>query len=935
MDLKRLFLLDAMALIYRAYYALNKNPRITSNGLNTSAILGFTNTLYDILKNEKPSHIGVVFDSHAPTLRVMDYEDYKANRQATPDDIVNALPYIKQIVKAFGIPILKLDGYEADDIIGTIANKASEAGFEVLMMTSDKDFGQLLTDKIHIYKPAKMGEKAQIVKVDDFCAKYEIKEPKQFIDILGLWGDAVDNIPGIPGVGEVTAKKLIAQFGSIENMIEKVDEISNEKLRQKVIENTEKALMSKKLATIILDVPVEFEEDKLKYENLNLPELKKLFQELEFRTLANRIFTDFSVKPPPASEGKQTAMLFSDGELNLFSNLDDNQSFQSSSIYKKLNLEESSYTQIITTEELIIALENLENSNNFSFFTTGLNVGIIDSEPIGIAFSNNDHVAFYVPLFGTDNRDAFINLLSDFFKNSKAEKITYDLKTNFSKLKKLGIPFPNNCHDLMLAHYIIQPETRHGFDYLCQTNLKYEPINIEDLFDSKKHSLHQLSFVLADSVKNSLCERADLMLQLFPKIFNDIKTNPAYGLYSNVEIPLTEVLCDMEYTGVSIDKSALNNFSETLKKEIEIIQNQIFEQAGEVFNIASPKQLGEILFDKILVDPKAKRTKTKQYQTGEDVLQKLVGQHPIIPLILEFRSLTKLKSTYVDPLPLLINPKTNRIHATFNQAVTSTGRLSSTNPNLQNLPIRSEKGKEIRKAIIPSSSDYLILSADYSQIELRIIASMSGDKNMCEAFETGMDIHRATAAKVFDINPEDVSPEKRRKAKAVNFGIIYGISAFGLADQLSISRKEAALLIESYFEKYPDVKKFMDNQIIKAKELGYVETLMHRRRYLNDINSSNSIVRNFAERNAINAPIQGTAADMIKIAMVKIFNEFNKNNLKSEVLIQVHDELVIEVLKSEIETVKNIVKTEMQNALPLNVPVDVQIEVGNNWIEAH
>ncbi len=935
MNIKRLFLLDAMALIYRAYYALNKNPRITSNGLNTSAILGFTNSLYDILKNEKPSHIGVVFDSHAPTLRVIDYADYKAHRQATPDDIINALPYIKQIVTGFGIPILKLDGYEADDIIGTIAVKASEAGFEVLMMTPDKDFGQLLSDTIHIYKPAKMGEKAQIVKTSDFCAKYEIKNPKQFIDILGLWGDAVDNIPGIPGVGEVTAKKLVAQFGSIENMIENVQEISNEKLRQKVIENTEKALLSKKLATIILDVPLEFEEDKLKYENLNLPELKKIFQELEFRTLANRIFTDFSVKPPPATEGKQAYMMFSDGEPNLFSELDDDQSFQSSSIFKKLKLEESSYTQVASTEDLVVRLENLEKLNKFSFFITGLNVGIIDSEPIGIAFSNNEHESFYIPLFGNDNRDSFIALLSNFFKNSKAEKITYDLKLNFSRFKKIGLPFPQNCHDLMLAHYIIQPETRHGFDYLCQTFLKYDPINIDDLFDSKKHSLPQLSSALIESVKNSLCERADLFLQLSSKIIHDIKSNPAYRLYSEVELPLTEVLCEMELAGVSIDKTALNQFSDTLKKEIELIQKQIFELAGEVFNIASPKQLGEILFEKILIDAKAKRTKTKQYQTGEDVLQKLIEKHPVIPLILEFRSLTKLKSTYVDPLPLLINPKTNRIHATFNQAVTSTGRLSSTNPNLQNLPIRSQKGKEIRRAIIPSSSDYLILSADYSQIELRIIASMSGDKNMCEAFETGMDIHRATAAKVFDIKPEDVTPEMRRKAKAVNFGIIYGISAFGLAEQLSISRKEASLLIEAYFEKYPEVKKFMDNQILIAKEFGYVETLMHRRRYLSDINSGNSIVRNFAERNAINAPIQGSAADMIKVAMVKVFHCLVKNNFKSKLIIQVHDELVMEVYKPEIDAVKQIIETEMKNALPLNVPIDIQIEVGNNWIEAH
>jgi DNA polymerase-1 len=932
MELKRLFLLDAMALIYRAYYALNKNPRITSSGLNTSAILGFTNSLYDVLKNEKPSHIGVVFDSHAPTLRVADFAEYKANRQATPDDILTAIPYIKKIITGFGIPILELDGYEADDIIGTIAHKAANHGFEVLMMTPDKDFGQLLTDKVHIYKPAKMGEKAQIVKTADFCAKYEIKNPTQFIDILGLWGDAVDNIPGIPGVGEVTAKKLVAQFDSIENMIANADQIANEKLRIKVKENADKALLSKKLATIILDVPLDFEEDKLKYENLNLNLLKNIFDELEFRTFAKRIFTDFSIAPPPASAGKQAAQMFSDGEFDLFSDLSDENAYTEANIFKKYSKENCQYILVRNNEELEKLLTELNKQELFSFQLAGVGQHFIDTEPVGIAFASNTNAAFYVPLM---NNTTFVTLISDFFSQSKTPKTCFDLKTNCHFLNRLNIPLPQNCHDIMLAHYVLQAESRHHFEYLSQTYLKHEPINIQELTDSKKHSAVQLNTSLLDSFKNALCEKADLTLQLHQAIMKQMENSDYYKLYSEVEIPLTYVLCQMESNGVTIDKASLKEISTNLQKEIEILQQDIHQLAGEVFNIASPKQLGDILFEKLLPDVKAKKTKTKQYQTGEDILVKLKDKHPIIEKILEYRSITKLKSTYVDPLPQLINPLTKRIHATFNQAVTATGRLSSTNPNLQNLPIRSERGKEIRKAIIPSDDNFEIMSADYSQIELRIIASLSGDQNMCEAFDLGMDIHRATAAKVFGKTLEEVDSDMRRKAKAVNFGIIYGISSFGLAEQLNISRKEASELISAYFEKYPDIKKYMDAQIEFAKTHGYVETMMKRRRYLPDINSSNSIVRNFAERNAVNAPIQGSAADMIKMAMVKVFEKMQEQKLKSKLLIQVHDELVFEAHVAEIEQLKTLIVKEMQDALTLKVPIEVQIENGKNWLEAH
>lgn len=932
MELKRLFLLDAMALIYRAYYALNKNPRVTSTGLNTSAILGFTNSLYDVLKNEKPSHIGVVFDSHGPTFRVDDYAEYKANRQTTPDDILTAIPYIKKIITGFGIPILELSGYEADDIIGTIAHKAAKENFEVFMMTPDKDFGQLLTENIHIYKPAKMGEKAQIVKSADFCAKYGIKNPMQFIDILGLWGDAVDNIPGVPSVGEVTAKKLVAQFDSIENMIANVDQIANEKLRQRIKENTDKALLSKKLGTIMLDVPLDFEEDKLKYENLDLNLLKSVFDELEFRTLAKRIFTDFSVTPPPASEGKQASQMFSNGEFDLFSDLSDENAYTEANIYKKLCSENCNYTWVKSEEELHALLTELNTKELFSFQCAGIGQHYIDAEPIGISFATDTNTAYYVSL---TNNETFVSILDDFFKHCETTKTTYDIKTNCHYFNKINIAFPKNCHDIMLAHYILQPESRHHFEYLCQNFLKYEPSNLQDLTDPKKHSAHQLNSSLAETFRNVLCERADLILQLHKVIIKSIKKEEFYKLYEEVEIPLSYVLCEMEVAGVSIDKASLKEFIKSLHHEIEILQNDIHQLAGEVFNVASPKQLGEILFEKILPDVKAKKTKTKQYQTGEDVLVKLKDKHPIIDKILEFRGLTKLKSTYVDALPQLINPQTHRIHSTFNQAVTSTGRLSSTNPNLQNLPIRSERGKEIRKAIIPSDNNFEIVSADYSQIELRIIASLSGDTNMCEAFELGMDIHRATAAKVFGIELEEVTAEMRSKAKAVNFGIIYGISAFGLAAQLNIPRKEAAELISAYFEKYPDIKNFMNSQIEYAKAHGYVETIMKRRRYLPDINSSNSIVRNFAERNAVNAPIQGSAADMIKMAMVRVSEKMKEQKLKSKLLIQVHDELVFEAYKPETEALKTLIVKEMQDALKLKVPIEVQIESGENWLEAH
>lgn len=934
MEKKKIFLLDAMALIYRAYYALIRSPRITTTGLDTSAAFGFTNTLYDILKNEKPSHIGVVFDSHGPTFREEEFEDYKANREATPDGILSMIPYIKRIIDAFGIPVLEMQGFEADDIIGTLAKKAEKEGFEVFMMTSDKDFGQLLSDNIHMYRPARMGEKAQIIKSADFCQKYGIKEPEQFIDILGLWGDAVDNIPGVPGVGEKTAQKLIEQFGSIENMLENTSDIKSEKLRQRVEENAEQAKLSKMLATIVLDVPVDFKEDELKYKDVNLQDLKAVFDELEFRTIAKRVFTDFSLTPPPTTDGKKSEMIFSDGDgtPNLFSSLDDDESFQSASLFQNFRNSDFQIIEVNNIAEAENAMAEIEKATLLGISIDGPMKNIIDIYPIGFSVAVSENKAFY---FAINNK----NLLPFIEKIIllPTEKSTYDLKNKASFFKSLDLAFPLNCHDMMLANYLNHPEMRLQYSSLSEQHLKYEPIDLDEIFNGKKHSQNIKDFQENShtNVINGLGEHAILNLKLKEKLCNQLQKNGLYELYKNVELPLAEVLYDMERAGVSIDKEALLSFSKELEKQIKDIENQVFELSGEHFNIASPKQLGDILFEKLLPDVKAKRTKTKQYQTGEEVLKKIEDKHPVVPLVLEFRGLTKLKSTYVDALPPLINPQTQKIHATFNQAVTATGRLSSTNPNMQNLPIRTEQGREIRKAVVSSGDDFVLISADYSQIELRVIASLSGDKAMSEAFEKGLDIHSATAARVFGIDDQDVDADQRRKAKAVNFGIIYGISSFGLAEQLGVSRFEAADLIKSYFVQYPGIKAYIENQVQIAKDNGYVETILHRRRYLSDINSKNAMIRNFAERNAVNAPIQGSAADMIKVAMINIHKRFKESQIKSSMIMQIHDELVFDVHKSEIDKVKEIVLEEMKSAIPLNIPVEVEIEVGKNWLEAH
>ncbi|MCX6304177.1 MAG: DNA polymerase I [Bacteroidetes bacterium] len=958
---KKLFLLDAMALIYRAYFAFNKNPRLSSKGVNTSAIFGFANVLLDLLKKEKPTHIGVAFDTMAPTVRKVGFEAYKAHRQETPEDIINSLPYIHELIEAFNIPTLFVDGYEADDVIGTLAKQAEKHGFITYMMTSDKDFGQLVSDQTFIYKPGKFGSDVEILGVKEVCEKFSIKRPEQVIDILGLWGDASDNIPGIPGVGEVTAKKLLAEFDSVENLIANADKITNEKLRQKVIEFQDQAMMSKQLATIILDVPIEFDETKLIMEHPDEPRLKKLFDELEFRTFSQRLSAFLSGKPDetaktetqkpkaknqPGENGQPPAPDLFSGEPDSFKPIPGKIIPEIENRKSKIENGENELRTIATTPHtyfLVDSLEkqaslvsNLEKQDSFCFDTetTGLNPNT--AELVGMSFSWKPYEAYYVPLPELySDAQAIVAAFKPAFENEKIQKIGQNLKFDISILKWYDVVVKGALFDTMLAHYLIQPDMRHGMDLLAETYLNYKPVSIEELIGKKGQNQYSMRNVDVETVKEYAAEDADVTLQLKEVFEPMLRETDTRDLFDKIEVPLIPVLASMEADGVRIDFKTLNEYSAELEKEIRILESSIYEDAGMTFNVSSPKQLGEILYKKLRIVENPKQTKTKQFSTSEDVLAKLEHKHPIISKILEYRSLTKLKSTYVDVLPTLINPRDGRIHTSYNQAVASTGRLSSNNPNLQNIPIRTERGREIRKAFVPRNDNYLLLSADYSQIELRIIAHLSRDAGMIEDFNLGLDIHAATAAKVYGISLQDVTKEMRRNAKMVNFGIIYGISAFGLSERLNIPRKEAAEIINQYFVKYPGIKAFMDSTIESARHKGYVETMMKRRRYLRDITSGNATIRSFAERNAINAPIQGTAADMIKIAMINIFNEMEPLNLKSRMILQVHDELVFDVHKDEVETLKPIVVHGMQNAIHLDVPVLVDMNTGRNWLEAH
>ncbi|MBP5649707.1 MAG: DNA polymerase I [Bacteroidales bacterium] len=898
---KKLFLLDAMALIYRAYYAMVKSPRITSKGVNTSATLGFTNTLYEVLRQEQPTHIAVAFDTGAPTLRHADFADYKANREATPDDIINSIPYIKRVIDAFNIPMVMMDGYEADDVIGTLAKRAEIEGFQVYMMTSDKDYGQLLSDNIYMYKPAKFGQPAQVVDVAGICEKYGISRPEQLIDILGLWGDASDNIPGVPGVGEVKAKKLIAQFGSIENIYANIDEVGNPKLKQALIESQEQALTSKMLATIILDVPVECDFEAMKYTGPDPQKLKAVFDELEFRALSKRVFTDLSLPTTPKNQAPSN-------QPDLFSI----PSEESDNAEENMTPHHQNYASFNHNYQKINKIEEVSDKADLkaTLFFDWLTV---NDKIAGFAFAFDEKTVYYHLLEEASN---FKKILQYIFENERLV-VSYALKQTFKYFHGLKLKVKATFFDLQIAHYLIQPEIQHKLEMLAESYLDYELMQGEN-------ELHL-----------PVCEYVEVYARLYPMVSKELQQNNLESLFNEVEMPLAEVLADMEYTGVKLDTEVLRENSQTLAKDIADLEEHIYALAGEKFNIASPKQMGEILFEKLRIIENAKLTKTKQYQTGEEVLNKLVNKHPIVPLILEWRSLTKLKSTYIDALPQLINPKTGRIHTTFNQTVTSTGRLSSVNPNLQNIPIRTERGRDIRKAFVAPSDDYVIMAADYSQIELRIVAHVCGDERMIETFRQHKDIHASMAAHVYHVAEDEVTSTMRRNAKTVNFGILYGISAFGLAERLHIPQKEARELITDYFAGFPKISQYLSETMEFARKNGYVETLLGRRRYIKDITSPNAILRKAAERNAINAPIQGTAADLIKIAMVRIAREIKKQKLDCRMILQVHDELVFEVRKTEVERIKRTVRELMSTALQLSVPLDVDINEGKSWYEAH
>lgn len=916
---KKLFLLDAMALIYRAYFAFSKNPRINSKGMNTSAVLGFANTLYDVLKNEKPSHIGVAFDTMAPTVRHEDFVEYKANREKMPEDLAASIPVVKKLLEAFNIPVLYVDGFEADDVIGTLAKKAEQKGFITYMMTPDKDFGQLVSDNIFIYKPARMGNKAEVMGVKEVCEKFGIESPEQVIDILGLWGDASDNIPGIPGIGEKRAKELIAQYGSMENIFDHTDELKG-KIKENVENFKDQGIQSKQLATIILDVPIDFEEENLKMGEPNVSELKVLFDELEFRTFAQRLFTDLSLQ---STEDPSHPDLFGAGSSE-------------QEELKDIGNTPHLYTLIDTKEKRQALIQILNDAPAFCFDTETTGLDAHQAELVGMSFAVRPGEAWFVTV--PENYDECLGIVKEFkpvFESENILKIGQNLKYDIAILKWYDLEVRGPLFDTMLAHYLLQPDMRHNMDVLAENYLNYSPVPIESLIGKK--GKNQLTVRSADLelLKDYACEDADITLQLKEVFAPELKKNDAEDLFNNIEVPLVPVLASMEAEGVKIDIPTLHEYSGQLEKEIAVLDKEIQEQAGVEFNIASPKQLGEVLFEKMAITDKPKLTKTKQYSTGEDVLMKLINKHPIIQNILDYRSLTKLKSTYVDTLPTMVNPRTGRIHTSYNQAVAATGRLSSNNPNLQNIPIRTERGREIRKAFVPRNDKFVLLAADYSQIELRIIAELSGDAGMIEAFQQGLDIHTSTASKVYGISLEEVTKDMRRNAKTVNFGIVYGISPFGLSERLNISRTEAKEIIDQYFIKYPGVKAYMQEAIEKARVNGYVETIMGRRRYLRDINSANAVVRGFAERNAINAPIQGSSADMIKIAMINIHREFEKRKFRSKLILQVHDELIFDAFRDEVDEIEPIIHDLMEHAISLKVPMKVEMNTGDNWLEAH
>lgn len=961
MPSKKLFLLDAMALIYRAHFAFIKAPRLTSTGLNTSCVFGFANVLLEVIQKEKPTHIGVAFDLPGGTFRNDMFPEYKANRQEQPEDITIAIPYVKKLVEAMDIPLLMIPGYEADDVIGTLAKKAAREDFEVFMMTPDKDYGQLVEEHIYMYKPAIFGKDAEKLGVKEVCEKWGIERPEQVIDLLGLMGDAVDNIPGVPGVGEKTAAKLIAAYGSVEGLYENVDKLTG-KLAEAVKNNKEQALLSKELAKIELNVPIEFDEAFLKISSPKTETLSALLDELEFRTLRKRLLPNESTQPNTnqtdsttiqvqkpinaikAKNGTQISMFeaMANPPTQAFTEIEETtahseyeENYSQNTIKDTIDNKLHEYHLIDTHELRKSLIQYLKAQDEFCFDSETTSVDAVDAEVVGLSFAYRAGEAFYVPI--PENQAEAQNIMNEFkeiFENEAISKIGQNIKYDLMILKNYGIELKGKLFDTMLAHYIIEPEQRHGMDYLSNVYLNYQPVSIETLIGKGKNQ-GNMRDVSKEKVKDYAAEDADVTLQLKYILEPKIAEYQQVKLLENLEMPLVNVLADMEMEGVKIDMNALKEMSDVLDTDVKQIQSEIFTLAGQEFNVASPKQLGEILFDKLKLDSKAKKTKTGQYATGEDILSKLENEHDIVRKILDFRELVKLKNTYVDALPELISKKTGRIHTSYNQAVAATGRLSSTNPNLQNIPIRTPRGREIRKAFIPRNEDFVILSADYSQIELRIMAAFSEDESMLEAFNQGIDIHSTTASKVFKVALAEVTSEMRRKAKMVNFGIIYGISAFGLSQRLNIPRSEAKEIIDAYWVEFPKIKLFMDNTINKAREMKYVETILGRRRYLRDINSQNMTDRGFAERNAINAPIQGSAADMIKVAMIHIHDFIQKEKLQSKMILQVHDELVFDAHRSEVEFLKAKVDELMCNAIPMAVKMETGMGIGENWLEAH
>lgn len=926
----KLFLLDAYALIYRAYYAFIKNPRINSKGFNTSAILGFVNTLEEVLKKENPTHIGVAFDPAGPTFRHEAFEQYKAQREETPEAIRLSVPIIKEIIRAYRIPILEVPGYEADDVIGTLATEAGKQGIPTYMMTPDKDYGQLVSDKVFMYRPKHTGG-FEVMGIEEVKSKFNIQSPAQVIDMLGLMGDSADNIPGCPGVGEKTAQKLVAEFESIENLLEHTDRLKGA-LKTKVETNKEVIAFSKFLATIKIDVPISLDMDALKREAPDESKLRQIFEELEFRTLIDRILKK--------EEGPAPLPLFADkteavqGDLFAFFSGNGTNDAENSKL-ETLDSLHCKYYLIDSEDKRSDLVQKLLTSKILSLDTETTGTEPMEAELVGMSFSIAENEAFYVPV--PSERSEALKIVNEFrpvFENEKSLKVGQNIKYDMIVLQNYGVEVKGTLFDTMIAHYVLQPELRHGMDYLAEIYLHYQTIPIDELIGPKGKNQKNMRDLAPEEVYRYACEDADVTLKLKKVLEKELKENDAEALFYEIEMPLVPVLVTIERNGVLLDTEALKASSAHFSAQLENIEKEIYALAGETFNIASPKQVGEVLFDKLKIVEKAKKTKTGQYVTSEEVLESLRHKHPVVEKILEHRGLKKLLGTYIDALPQLINPRTGRVHTSFNQTVTATGRLSSSNPNLQNIPIRDENGKEIRKAFIPDEG-CLFFSADYSQIELRIMAHLSEDQNMIDAFRSNHDIHAATAAKIYKKEIEEVDADMRRKAKTANFGIIYGISVFGLAERMNVDRKEAKELIEGYFETYPEVKAYMDKSVKVAQEKGYVETIFHRKRFLPDINSRNAVVRGYAERNAINAPIQGSAADIIKVAMIRIHQRFLKEGIQAKMILQVHDELNFSVPLNEKEKVEKIVIEEMERAYPMQVPLKADCGWGKNWLEAH